>query len=79
MPKSDVHASTDRPAPRNPPQSRDHARRPRIETSVERAILAAAFEHPGHGQDRVARELARLGIRVSASGVRYVWQRHGIE
>jgi AcrR family transcriptional regulator len=79
MPKSDVHAATDRPLPRNLPQSRDHARRPRIETSVERAILAAAFEHPGHGQDRVARELARLGIGVSASGVRYVWQRHGIE
>ena len=79
MPKSDVHASTDRPSPRNPPQSRDHGRRPRIETSVERAILAAAFEHPGYGQDHVARELTRLGIRVSASGVRYVWQRHGIE
>jgi TetR/AcrR family transcriptional regulator, cholesterol catabolism regulator len=79
MPKSDVHASTDRPLSRNPPQSRDHARRPRIETSVERAILTAAFEHPGHGQDHVARELTRLGIRVSASGVRYVWQRHGIE
>jgi TetR/AcrR family transcriptional regulator, cholesterol catabolism regulator len=79
MPKSDFHGSIDRPSPRDPRQSRDHARRPRIETSIQRAILAAAFEHPGRGQDQVARELARLGIRVSASGVRYVWQRHGIE
>jgi len=46
---------------------------------VERAILAAALEHPGHGQDRVARDLGRRGIRVSASGVRYVWQRNGVE
>jgi AcrR family transcriptional regulator len=74
MPKSDIRAAAS-----ILPQSSEHPRRPRIETSVEKAILAAAFEHPGHGQDRVARELVDRGIRVSASGVRYVWQRHDIE
>jgi AcrR family transcriptional regulator len=45
---------------------------------VEKAILTVAFKHPGHGQDRVARELGHRGILVSASGVRYVWQRHDL-
>jgi len=79
MPKSDIRNSPRRPAIAKLPQSSQHSRRPRVETSVERAILAAAVEHPGHGQDRVARDLIDRGIRVSASGVRYVWQRHDIE
>ncbi|HEY7549143.1 MAG TPA: TetR/AcrR family transcriptional regulator [Hyphomicrobiaceae bacterium] len=74
MPRTNERAPTVQPARR----PSEHPRRPRIETSVEEAILAAAFEHPGHGQDRVARELAHRGILASASGVRYVWQRHDI-
>lgn len=79
MPKSDLRSSASQSGIGNSPLSSEHPRRPRIETSVEEAILTAAFEHPAHGQDPVARELGHRGIRVSASGVRYVWQRHDIE
>ncbi len=41
--------------------------------------MRLAYEQPLLGQDRVARELRAQRIQVSASGVRYVWQRHGLE
>ena len=53
--------------------------RPRVDKEVEALILDIAFQHPGYGQDRVARELRRRSVYVSASGVRYVWQRHNLE
>lgn len=54
-------------------------RRPRIPVDVENKILDAAFHFPAKGQDRIARELSAVNVRVSASGVRYVWQRHNLE
>lgn len=55
------------------------AHRPRVEKRIEDAILDMAFRHPAHGQDRIARELHAQGLHVSASGVRYVLQRHDLE
>lgn len=54
-------------------------RRARVAADVETAILQLALHQPTLGQDRVARELRERRLFVSASGVRYVWQRHGLE
>ena len=65
------------------PEQQSHAesvvRRPRVAPDVEAAVLEYSFNYPGHGQDRVARDLSAQKIRISASGVRYVWQRHNLE
>lgn len=61
-----------------PEPARRRRARSRVAKPVEAAILDLAFEQPGFGQDRVARELLARGIFVSASGVRYVWQRHDL-
>lgn len=46
---------------------------------AEAAVLRYAREFPDYGQARVADELRKLGYVVSASGVRYIWQEHGLE
>jgi AcrR family transcriptional regulator len=46
---------------------------------VERAVLRHAREHPEWGQARVAEALQRRGVKVSAAGVRWIWQRHHLE
>lgn len=73
-PSPDPVAATASPPPAGP-----HQRRPRVSPTIEQRILALSFRYPGHGQDRIARELQAQNIRVSASGVRYVWQRHNLE
>jgi transposase InsO family protein len=50
----------------------------RVASTVEDAILAYSLECPSDGHDRVANELKRRGIVVSASGVRCVWVRNGL-
>jgi TetR/AcrR family transcriptional regulator, cholesterol catabolism regulator len=55
------------------------SRRPRLDPDIEANILDIAFRFPARGQDRVAADLHRSKINVSASGVRYVWQRHNLE
>ena len=55
------------------------SRRPRVGLQTENSILDIAFRFPTRGQDRVAADLRRAKINVSASGVRYVWQRHNLE
>jgi AcrR family transcriptional regulator len=47
--------------------------------AVERAALRHAREHPEWGQARVAEALRHKGLRVSAAGVRWIWQRHHLE
>jgi AcrR family transcriptional regulator len=47
--------------------------------TLEQAVLRLAAERPELGQARAAQELARLGYSVSASGVRYIWRKHGLE
>ena len=58
---------------------RVRAARAKIAPEIEKAIVQLAFEQPQYGQDRVARELRSRRLNISASGVRYVWQRHNLE
>ncbi len=46
---------------------------------VERAALRHAREHPEWGQARVAQAIVDGGLKVSAAGVRWIWQRHHLE
>src|SRR6478735_7981223 len=51
----------------------------RIEEHIEKAIVELAVEKPALGQVRIANELAKRGLLVSAAGVRCVWLRHDLE
>jgi len=46
---------------------------------IEAEILRLAREEPELGQAAVAERLRRAGFSISASGVRYLWQKHGLE
>jgi len=50
----------------------------RVAPEVEQAVGALALEQPTWGQLRVANELAKRGVTVSAAGVRGIWQRHDL-
>jgi transposase InsO family protein len=52
--------------------------RNRIAGDVEAAVVATAVDQPAWGQVRVANELAKTGLRISAAGVRCVWARHDL-
>lgn len=51
----------------------------RIDESIERAILEFALENPAAGQVRVANELRKRNLFISAGGVRSVWLRHSLQ
>lgn len=55
------------------------ARRGGDAAAVEALALRYAREHPDLGQAKVAAALRRAGHAISPSGVRYIWQRHGLE
>ncbi|NMF90912.1 TetR/AcrR family transcriptional regulator [Aromatoleum petrolei] len=46
---------------------------------TEAEILRLSREEPGLGQAAVAERLRRTGLTISPSGVRYIWQKHGLE
>jgi AcrR family transcriptional regulator len=46
---------------------------------VESLVLGYASRRPELGQFRVAASLGEQGIRISPSGVRAIWKRHGLE
>ena len=53
-------------------------RRNRVATTVEERVVALALDQPAWGPLRVANELAKEGVRVSANGVYGVWSRHDL-
>ena len=67
------------PSPSTARTASPASRRPRVGAQTEANILDIAFRFPTRGQDRVAADLGRSRVNVSASGVRYVWQRHNLE
>lgn len=46
---------------------------------VEVEILRLSREQPALGQAAVAERLRQAGLPISPSGVRYIWQKHGLE
>lgn len=51
----------------------------RTDKVTEKAVVQYAIDYPAHGQVRTSNELRKLGIFISASGVRSVWLRHDLE
>lgn len=50
----------------------------RVDIETENAVVDYAVEYPAYGQVRVSNELRKLGVFVSASGVRSIWLRHDL-
>lgn len=53
--------------------------RPRLDAETSARILDLALSQPQCGQDSLARQLRGAGVWVSASGVRQVLERHGLQ
>jgi transposase InsO family protein len=51
----------------------------RVSPEVEVAVVSMASIQPAYGQIRVANELLKTGMSVSAGGVRSIWLRHDLE
>lgn len=51
----------------------------RVDERVEMAVVELAVEQPALGQVRASNELRKREIFVSPTGVRGIWQRHGLE
>ncbi len=50
----------------------------RVALEIEQKVLDYSLQFPTHGQTRVANELKKIGIQVSAGGIRSIWQRHDL-
>ncbi len=59
--------------------------RPRLSTAnhirpeIEAAVVELARTEPGYGRLMVSKVLHKRGLKISSSGVRLVWLRHGLE
>src|SRR5271166_4310655 len=51
----------------------------RVMPEIEQAVVELAIAEPAWGQLRMANELKKRGLSISAAGVRCVWQRHDLE
>jgi len=51
----------------------------RVDPAIETAVVQIAIDYPAYGQVRVCNELRKLGLFISAGGVRSVWLRHNLE
>ena len=51
----------------------------RVAPEVEQKVLDYSLEYPTHGQVRVANELKKIGVHVSAGGIRSIWLRHNLQ
>ena len=54
-------------------------KRSRGGVNLDAAVTRYALDHPQMGQARVAAALRDEGVKVSASGVRYLWRKQGLE
>lgn len=51
----------------------------RVEPEIEQAVLEFAIDQPAYGQIRVCNELKKRALITSATTVRNIWIRHGLE
>jgi transposase InsO family protein len=51
----------------------------RVAPEIETRIIELAFELPAYGQVRIANELRKEGVSISAGGVRTIWLRNNLE
>jgi transposase len=50
----------------------------RVAPEIEQKVLDYSLQFPTHGQTRVANELNKAGLQISAGGVRSIWLRHDL-
>ncbi len=50
----------------------------RVAPEIEQKVLDYSLQFSTHGQTRVANELKKIGIQVSAGGIRSIWLRHDL-
>jgi transposase InsO family protein len=51
----------------------------RVAPEIEQKVLDYSLEYPTQGQSRAANELKKMGLIISAGGVRSIWLRHNLQ